>query len=184
MDLTSIREKLSAADAALVEALAERQRLVREVARAKAPGTAALRDVGREEDVLTRVAELGRANGLDPFHVTRLFREILGQSLRTQEALLRPGREQAGAGLRVGYQGSEGAYSHLAAQRHFGAEMPAATHRGFGSFEAMMSALEGGEIDRAVLPLENSISGTIAPNYDLLARSQAAIVPARVALCG
>ena len=176
MDLTSIREKLSATDAALVEALAERQRLVREVARAKAQGAATLRDLGREEDVLTRVTELGRENGLDPFHVTRLFREILGQSLRSQEAILRPGRATSSHGLRVGYQGSEGAYSHLAAQRHFGAETEAATHRGFASFEAMMAALEAGEIDRAILPLENSIAGTIATNYDLLTRSQAAIV--------
>ena len=51
--------------------------------------------------------------GLDPFHVTRLFREILGHSLRTQEslALTQPGASVTV--LRVGYQGSEGAYSHL-----------------------------------------------------------------------
>ena len=176
MDLTSIRERLSAADAALVEALAARQRLVREVAEVKSGGTGGLRDLGREEEVLTRVAELGRENGLDPFHITRLFREILGQSLRTQEALLKPGRAGASEGPRVGYQGSEGAYSHLAALRHFGGESPAAAHRGFDSFEGMMTALEAGEIDRAVLPLENTIAGTIAPNYDLLTRSQVAIV--------
>ncbi len=42
MDLNTVREQLSAADTALVEALALRQRLVREVARVKAPGSAAL----------------------------------------------------------------------------------------------------------------------------------------------
>jgi chorismate mutase/prephenate dehydratase len=176
MDLKVVREQLSAADTALVEALALRQRLVREVARVKAPGSAALRDIGREEDVLTRVVELGRESGLDPFHVTRLFREILAHSLRTQEGILAPGQAASDAGLRIGYQGSEGAYSHMAGLRHFGTLERDVTYRGYDSFEGMLEALEGGELDRAVLPLENSTSGSVTPNYDLLARMNLAIV--------
>jgi len=176
MELDSIRERLSAADAALVDALAARQRLVFEVAQVKAHGTAALRDVSREEDVLTRVTELGRENGLDPFHVTRLFREILGHSLRTQESLLSPGRAAGLSVLRVGYQGSEGAYSYLAGLRHFGTESREVSYRGYDGFEMMLEALEAEEIDRAILPLENSTSGSVTPNYDLLARMSVAIV--------
>jgi chorismate mutase/prephenate dehydratase len=176
MDLDSIRERLTAADAALVEALAARQRLVLEVAQVKATGTASLRDVSREEDVLTRVTELGRESGLDPFHVTRLFREILGHSLRTQESLLAPARAASVAVLRVGYQGSEGAYSYLAGLRHFGVQSREVSYRGFDGFEAMLESLEQDEIDRAILPLENSTSGSVTPNYDLLARMNVAIV--------
>jgi chorismate mutase/prephenate dehydratase len=176
MDLKSIRERLSAVDTALVDALAARQRLVLEVAEVKSSETTALRDLGREEDILTRVVELGRENGLDPFHVTRLFREILGHSLRTQESLLSPGRAPEAAALRVGYQGSEGAYSHLAAQRHFGTHASDVSYRGFAGFEAMLESVERGEIDRAILPLENSTSGSVTPNYDLLARMNVAIV--------
>ncbi len=176
MDLNSIRERLTAADTALVEALASRQRLVFEVAQVKASGSAALRDVGREEDVLTRVTALGRESGLDPFHLTRLFREILSHSLRTQESLLAPGREVDGTTLRVGYQGSEGAYSHMAGLRHFGAQVRDIAYRGYDGFETMLEALVADEIDRAVLPLENSTSGSVTPNYDLLARMNVAIV--------
>ncbi|MBK5256981.1 MAG: 3-deoxy-7-phosphoheptulonate synthase [Vicinamibacteria bacterium] len=175
MDLTSIRERLSAADADLVAALAARQRLVFEVAEVKAPGAAALRDVGREEDVLTRVVELGRESGLDPFHVTRLFREILGHSLRTQESLLAP-KGNDDAVLSVGYQGSEGAYSHQAGLRHFGTRTSEVRYRGYQSFEALLEGVETGEVDRAVLPLENSTSGSVTPNYDLLTRMNLAIV--------
>jgi chorismate mutase/prephenate dehydratase len=176
MELDSIRERLSAADAALVDALAARQKLVLEVAQVKASGTASLRDVAREEDVLTRVTELGRESGLDPFHVTRLFREILGHSLRTQESLLAPGRTGGLAVLRVGYQGSEGAYSYLAGLRHFGAQSREVSYRGYEGFEMMLEALEADELDRAILPLENSTSGSVTPNYDLLARMSLAIV--------
>ena len=176
MDLSSIRARLSAADGALVEALAARQRLVAEVAQVKAVGSAALRDVSREEDVLTRVSALGRENGLDPFHVTRVFREILGHSLRTQESLLAPGSGERPAVLQVGYQGSEGAYSHLAGQRHFGAWTGGVVYRGYQGFEALLEAVVAEEIDRAILPLENSTSGSITPNYDLLARMNLSIV--------
>jgi len=176
MELDSIRERLSAADAALVEALAARQRLVFEVAEVKASGSGSLRDLSREEDVLTRVTELGRASGLDPFHVTRLFREILGHSLRTQESLLAPGRGDGLSLLRVGYQGSEGAYSYLAGLRHFGTQSREVSYRGYDGFEMMLEALEAEELDRAILPLENSTSGSVTPNYDLLARMSLAIV--------
>ena len=121
MELDSIRERLNAADAALIDALAARQRLVVEVAQVKASGSAALRDVSREEDVLTRVSELGRESGLDPFHVTRLFREILGHSLRTQESLLAPGRAEAGAPtLRVGFDTRRGASARWVPTRSVG----------------------------------------------------------------
>ena len=151
MDLTSIRERLSAADRALVDALAARQRLVAEVAQVKAAGSSALRDVSREEDVLTRVGELGRESGLDPFHVTRVFREILGHSLRTQESLLAPGSDERPAVLSVGYQGSEGAYSHLAGQRHFGAWTGGVVYRGYQGFEALLEAVEAEEIDLSLI---------------------------------
>ena len=176
MELDSIRERLSAADAALVSALAARQRLVFEVAQVKASGNGALRDMSREEEVLTRVTELGRESGLDPFHLTRLFREILGHSVRTQENLLAPGRDSNASVLRVGYQGSEGAYSHMAGLKHFGAAFRDVVYRGYDGFEMMLEALEADEIDRAILPLENSTSGSVTPNYDLLARMNVAIV--------
>ena len=56
VELNSIRDRLDQVDASLVEALAERQRLVREAARLKAEGGAPLRDLLREEDILTRAA--------------------------------------------------------------------------------------------------------------------------------
>ncbi|MEM8609529.1 MAG: prephenate dehydratase [Myxococcota bacterium] len=71
--------------------------------------------------------------------------------------------------LRVGYQGSEGAYSQLAATRHFADSKPTVPCIGFHSFREMLEALKGGEIDYAVLPIENSIAGSINESYDLLA---------------
>lgn len=68
----------------------------------------------------------------------------------------------------VGYQGGPGAFSHIAVKRHF--EGRAAEHCGFRSFSEMLAAVKDGDIDFALLPIENSIAGSIHESYDLLAR--------------
>jgi chorismate mutase/prephenate dehydratase len=173
-ELQEIRNRLDAVDGALLDALAERHRLVLEVARLKAQGDTRLRDLPREEELLARLADRAHGAGLDPFFVTRLFREVISQSLRVQEeALVR--RRDVAAG-RVGFQGAEGAYSHAAALRHFGARGGAAVYRGYDSFEEMLEAVEAGELDYAVLPIENTTSGTVDAAYDLLARMDLSLV--------
>ena len=42
-------------------------------------------------------------------------------------------------------------------------------------FEVAFRALEQGLVDRAVLPIENSLGGSIHPVYDLLIRCSAAL---------
>jgi chorismate mutase/prephenate dehydratase len=176
VDLNEIRDRLDKVDSALVEVLAERQRLVHEVARWKAGGGSPLRDLHREEDVLTRVVERSRDAGLDPFFMTRLFREILGQSVRTQEVSLGPEPPASGAPIRVGYQGTEGAYSELAARRHFGPRGPDVSYRGYDTFQDMLEDVHGGELDYGVLPIENTTSGSVTAAYDLLSRMDLALV--------
>jgi chorismate mutase/prephenate dehydratase len=72
--------------------------------------------------------------------------------------------------LFVGYQGTEGAYSQLAAKRHFVGAAQSVRCVGYHSFREMLDALKAGDIDYAVLPIENSIAGSINESYDLLAK--------------
>jgi len=57
--------------------------------------------------------------------------------------------------LKVGYQGEPGAYGEVAAAAHGG--IP----RGFASFEKLLEALRDGDIDEAVLPMDNAVVGAI-----------------------
>jgi len=76
----------------------------------------------------------------------------------------------------IGYQGTEAAYSQLAATRYF-AEAPTPVRcEGFHSFREMLSALRDGQVDYAVLPIENSIAGSINESYDLLAHMGLSLV--------
>jgi prephenate dehydratase len=64
----------------------------------------------------------------------------------------------------VAYQGHAGAFSDVAAR----ALVPGARTRGYGSFDAAAAALDAGEADFAVLPVENAIAGPVPRNYELL----------------
>jgi 3-deoxy-7-phosphoheptulonate synthase len=66
--------------------------------------------------------------------------------------------------MTIGFQGEPGAFSDAAARRL----RPGAETRGYLSFDLLIAAVDGGEIDAALLPVENSIAGSIARSYDLL----------------
>lgn len=179
MDLAALRKRLDGIDQRLVDALAERLSIVTSVASDKLKRDLPLRHVLREEDILTRIAELSRDAGIDTFFVTEIFQRILDHSVRIQQELLTdvsaPERAEDQA-LKVGFQGSEGAYSHLAAQRHFGPRNVPATFVGFNTFRGVLEALQRKEIDRAVLPIENTTAGSINDVYDLLAEMDFSLV--------
>jgi prephenate dehydratase len=64
----------------------------------------------------------------------------------------------------IGFQGEAGAFSDAAARRL----RPDAATRGYASFDLLVAAVAAGEIDAALLPVENTIFGSIARAYDLL----------------
>lgn len=66
--------------------------------------------------------------------------------------------------MRIGYQGEELSYSHRAASELF----PDGDLVGFGSFAAAFDALEHDEIERLVVPVENSTTGSVLPVLDRL----------------
>jgi prephenate dehydratase len=74
--------------------------------------------------------------------------------------------------MRIAYQGEPGAYSEAAAL----AFDPSGTPVPCRSFEDVFHAVEAGEAGRGILPMENSIGGSIHRNYDLLVEHELPIV--------
>lgn len=64
----------------------------------------------------------------------------------------------------VGYQGVEGSFSSLAMEEYFGK----VTSKNYQQFEDVFRALKNDEIEYGILPLENSSTGAINDNYDLV----------------
>ncbi|MDR0842098.1 MAG: prephenate dehydratase [Acidobacteriota bacterium] len=74
---------------------------------------------------------------------------------------------------KVAIQGELGSFSHQASLRFFGAGIEP-LHA--GSFERSFEAVARKEADFAVIPIENSLAGSIHKNFDLLARHSLEIV--------
>jgi prephenate dehydratase len=70
-----------------------------------------------------------------------------------------------GSQLTVAIQGERGAFSHAAALELLGEGIRLLTKP---SFDALFGAVASGEADRAVVPIENSLAGSIHENYDRL----------------
>jgi prephenate dehydratase len=70
--------------------------------------------------------------------------------------------------MRIGYQGEERSYSH----RAVGELYPAAEAVGLHSFVEAFAALDRGDVDRLVLPVENSTTGSVLPVLDRLPGSK------------
>jgi prephenate dehydratase len=74
--------------------------------------------------------------------------------------------------MKIAYQGEPGAFSEAAARR-IDAEASLIPCR---SFEEVFAAVDGGPATHGVLPIENSIGGSIHRNYDLLVQHELPIV--------
>jgi prephenate dehydratase len=74
--------------------------------------------------------------------------------------------------MRVAFQGERGAYSEAAALAYFGDIDPMACR----TLAEVFDAVEGGQAERGLVPVENSQAGSINDTYDLLARRALHIV--------
>src|SRR5436190_18320549 len=110
-DLQNLRAKLDDIDHRIVTALAERDQLATEVGNLKLSSDAGVRDIEREENLLTRLVAEARTANLDVHYVARLYREILDHSVRKQQEAFVAHANRAEQGRHVPvviYLGQEG----------------------------------------------------------------------------
>jgi prephenate dehydratase len=84
--------------------------------------------------------------------------------------------------MRVAFQGEPGAFSEQAAYEYFGQVETLPCE----SFDSVFTAVTSGESEFGLIPIENSLAGSIHQNYDLLLRHDLHIVGEyflRVRLC-
>lgn len=73
---------------------------------------------------------------------------------------------------RIAYQGEPGANSHLVCKQHY----PEAEAVACASFEDVFAAVESGDADLAMIPIDNSIAGRVADIHHFLPTSDLHIV--------
>ncbi len=174
-DLLVLRDEIDKIDRQMVELFEKRMEICAEVAEYKINTGKKVLDRERELSKLKTLGELAHSN-FNKHGVTELFQQVMAMSRKLQYQLL----EQNGVkgrldftcvdeiekeGVRVVYQGLEGAYAHQAALEYFG-ENVNCFH--VERWRDAMEAIKEGSADYAVLPLENSTAGIVSDNYDLL----------------
>lgn len=163
--LGELRAQIEALDAELLAILGRRLAVVEAIAAAKLEAASPLRDRAREDHLLSGLRARAVAMGLPPHGVERLYRVILELSIARQEAAI---LARSDVPLRVAYQGVEGAYSHLAAQRRYAGRRGGVLLTGHPTFRAAAEAVRRGHADLALLPVENSSAGSVHETYDVL----------------
>jgi len=168
--LDQIRKTIDKLDQTIIKALGERQRIVREVLENKLQNSREIRDPGREEVIMESIREKAVEAGMDPYFLEQLFREVINHSVRYQTHALvdHQNAKKDDRTIRVAYQGTDGAFSHQVAMRHFEQRYDEVLCIGFTRFEQAAEAVEKNDADVAMLPIENTTAGSINDTYDLL----------------
>ena len=150
-ELGELRERIDTLDQRIVDLLNQRAEVSLGVGRYKAAHHEPIYMPFREQEVLDKIAA-SSPGPLPDKHLRTIYREIMSSSRHLQ----RPER--------VVYLGPEGTFSYFAAIEHMGS---AAELTPKSNFEDIFRAVaeEGAEL--GVIPLENSIEGTVGQVVDL-----------------
>ena len=153
--LEKARETINRVDSEMAALFTERMRAAELVAAYKKEHGLPITDAEREAAVIRNGAQQVDDPILREYYV-RFIQETMALSRAYQSRLLE--------GMRVAYSGTEGAFAHIATGKLF----PSAEKIGFPDFESAYRAVENGECDAAVLPVENSTNGEVGQVMDLM----------------
>jgi chorismate mutase/prephenate dehydratase len=161
MSLEDLRKMIDETDKNLVRLLAERTRIAAEIGEEKKKLGKQIEDASREQVVLNHVRQMASDDNLDQNTVEKIYRQIIALAKSVEGAV-------------VAFQGERGAYSEEAAFQYFGQ----AVHiKPCETVDDVFKAVELGNASSGIVPVENSLEGSISRTYDVLLES-------RLKVCG
>ena len=150
--LHKLRDKIKEVDREIVRLLDQRAGMALEIGRIKAEQGLEVYDPSREKEIYENVVQTSSGN-LPEISLRAIFREIISASRAMQ------------CPVTIAYLGPEASFAHLAAQSHFGASsqfFPQA------SIAHVFSEVEKKKVKWGVVPVENSIEGSVNLTLDKL----------------
>lgn len=171
MDLKELRNQIDDIDSEILKLFSKRMEVCRGVAEYKKEHDLPVMQGGREKQVLERV----RANAPEDLRdgAAMLFQNIMdiskclqNEEIERTHKLFSPKPFIPENAAKIACQGTAGAYSEAACKKLFG-DKPAVFYH---EFEDVFNAVESGEADYGILPLENSTIGTISETYSLMSK--------------
>ncbi len=184
MDMKEIREKIDALDDKIKEAFTERMALCADMAEYKKENGLPVFFPAREREIVARLTsdmdssmatytkvlyntlfEVSRS------HQTARISEGGKLSGKVREALENTGKDLPTT-CTVACQGTEGAYSQVAAEKLF--SIPSIMY--MSNFEGVFGAVQNGFCRYGILPISNNLHGSVTEVYDLMKKHKFYIV--------
>lgn len=158
--LARVRNQIDALDREIVERLNTRLKCAQQIGEIKRGAKTRIYVAEREADVLRRVSAANRGP-LKPAALQAIYREIMSAALALEKPLC------------VAYLGPEATNTHAAALRKFGSSVD---YRPMATIADIFTAVEKGEADYGVVPVENSTEGAVRDSLDLFVETPLKIV--------
>ncbi|MFC2059856.1 prephenate dehydratase [Chloroflexota bacterium] len=152
MSLEELRRNIDETDAKIVKLIAERIRIAKQIGSEKEKQGIRVEDKKREWVVLEQVKSIAQDENISQTDIESIYEQIITISKSTQ-------------GISVAFQGEIGAYSEEAACRFFGSSIQV---KPCDSLDNVFKTVENGAVDYGIVPIENSLEGSIGRGYDLL----------------
>ncbi len=167
MDLSNIRAKIDKIDDQILDLFLERMELASDVAKYKAANNMVVFQSDREKFIIDNV----KSNSPEAMRKSAafLFMNIMDISKVSQINEITPEADiphttQAKRQPSVAVQGVEGSYGHAAAKQLF----KSGSVSYYAAFREVFEAVENGDADYGIIPVENSTAGEVAVNMELL----------------
>jgi chorismate mutase/prephenate dehydratase len=156
MSLNELRKKIDAIDERIIKLLNDRAKLSMAIGEKKLKSKNAIYAPHREREVFNRIKKLNK--GPMTFEAFQaVYREIMSSSISLEKS------------LHIGYLGTEGSNTHMAATKKFGSQV---SYSPCESISAVFQAVEQDECEYGVVPIENSTEGVVTYTIDMLVDSE------------
>jgi chorismate mutase/prephenate dehydratase len=155
MSLEDLRNKIDETDAEIIRLIGKRKRLAQEIGKEKKKQGIPINDLAREKEVLDNIKRIAQSENIGQGDIEGIYRQIVTLCRRTQ-------------GIEVAFQGEIGAFSEEAALKYFGTSIMAKPYESLGE---VFRVVEQDDVQFGIVPVENSLEGSIGRSYDLLLES-------------
>lgn len=153
--LDEARKIINEVDAEMALLFEKRMHAAELVAEHKRENGLSILDSAREAELIKKNSEYIKDQAIREYYV-----EFLKDTMRISRSY----QSRLNEGVRVAYNGVPGAYAYIAAKKMFPEGIPVS----YPDFTSAYKAVENGECDIAVLPIENSYAGDVGTVMDLI----------------
>ena len=168
MDLKNLRNEIDEIDNEILSLFVKRMSVCKDVAAFKKEKNLPVLQGNREDEIIDRIrsqspAELSDGSAILFSNIMGISKSLQQQQISTKFSLV-PEEFIPKNAVKVGCQGISGSYQEEACRNLFGNKPITYFH----CFEDVFKAVENGEVDFGILPIQNSTSGSVSETYDLM----------------